>query len=186
MASPSEAAIILPLASPAPTVLDSDDDATDVEILGVWESSASGGVVGGGYGARGDFVGGVGVPGSTGVSGSRGLDDSFPDNLMNGSASYILDESQEEAMLRSHAPRRVVWAVKDVLPAAQTIRSPAVLPPGDGPAVAGMMRAAIAPPGVRSLGRVEYRCPGVDGDTYEHSCQIYRHDLLGALLYRHH
>ena len=191
MAPPSEAVIILPLASPAPTELDSDDDATDEESRGVGESSASWGVVGG-DGARGDFVGGVGVPGSSGPASSQlpgsgpassqlpGLDDSLPDNLMNGSAAYVLSDSQEETILRSLVPRRVVGAVKDVLaassqqgPAVATIRSPAVLPSGDGLlAVAGMMRATIAPPGVGSLGRIDWRCPAADADPYNHCCQV--------------
>ena len=182
MARPLEAAIILPLASPAPTELDSDDDdddAMDEESRGVGELSASWGVVGGDS-ARGDFVGGIGVLRSSGPASSQvpWLDDF--DNLMNGSASYVLSDSQEEEMRRHHAPPRVVWAAKDRLAASSqqglagvTVRSPAVLPPGDGfLAVGAMMRAIVAPPGVGSLARIDWRYPAADADPYDHCCQV--------------
>ena len=168
MALPSE--VILPLASPAPTVLDSDN--SDDESQGVGESGSR----------RGDGARGVLASGGLGVSGSIiNLDDSFPDNFMNGSASDVLDESQEEAIRRSHVRPRVVWGVRDVLPAAPTIiRSPAVLPAGnDGMAVAGMMRATFG--NVEVSRRIDWsRCLGnVEvSDPYSHSCKFI--DMISA------
>ena len=178
MALPSE--VLLPLASPAPTVLDSDNSATDDESQGVGESGSR---------RRGAGARGVLASGGLGVSGSIiNLDDSFPDNFMNGSASDVLDESQEEAIRRSHVRPRVVWGVRDVLPAAPTIiRSPAVLPAGnDGMAVAGIMRATFG--NVEVSRRIDWtRCLGADSSTgrgvdiissalfrdpYSHSCQF--------------
>ena len=99
------------------------------------------------------------------------IEDSLPDDRMNGSAMPNLTETQEADLRRARAPPVVLWAVPDVL--AMQPQPGTSLTSGDGMlAVAGAMRSIIAPPSSAVPSNIVWILPNVGDDLFNHCCRI--------------
>ena len=110
-----------------------------------------------------------------GVGELLGLDDELEDDRMNGS---MMPSGALEEELRGPPPRvrPLRFSVPDVL-AMQPIRlrSPGVLPPGDGLlAIAGMMHSITTGSGSLGVGDdgIDWCMPHGDDDAFNHCCRI--------------
>ena len=99
------------------------------------------------------------------------IEDSLPDDRMNGSVMPHLTETQEADLRRARAPPVRLWAVPDVL--AMQPQPHTFLTSGDGMlAVAGAMRSIIAPPSSTISSNIVWILPNVGDDLFNHCCRI--------------
>ena len=189
MVEASASAVILPCSpSVASTELDSDEDdlasdsqsIIDVEAAGGQDSDLGIGPNGINVDAAFSHWSASHVGASLAASGDDvvglGMDAVDPDNPCGFTLGGMSPPNAEELarIAELQRPYRVMWSVPDVLAMQPVIRSPGLLPMGDGfLAIAGMMRDAVVGNGSHS-GSIDYSCVDDDSvssqDPFNHCC----------------